>query len=48
VLGFLRGRGIGQRLMADIWTSGETLQVERRVPHVTRAGKIQALQKLSE
>lgn len=48
VLGFLRGRGIGQRLMADIWTSSETLQIERRVPHVTQAGKIQSLQKLGE
>lgn len=46
-LDFLRHRGIGQHLMAEVWSNGETLQVVRAEPHVTAAGKIQPLQKLS-
>jgi hypothetical protein len=45
-LEFLRHRGIGQRLMAEVWSNGETLQVVRTEPHVTSAGKIQPLRKL--
>ena len=45
-LAYLRGRGIGQRLMAEVWAAGGTLEVVRAAPHVTAAGKIQPLQKL--
>jgi phenylacetate-coenzyme A ligase PaaK-like adenylate-forming protein len=48
MLEYLRQRGIGQRLMAEVWSTGATLQVVRGDPHVTTAGKIQPLQKLSE
>jgi hypothetical protein len=46
VLEFLGSRGIGQRLMAEVWENGGTLQVVRAEPHVTAAGKIQPLQRL--
>ncbi len=45
VLAFLRQRGIGQRLMAEVWTNGRTLELERAEPHVTPAGKILPLRK---
>jgi hypothetical protein len=47
MLEFLRHRGVGQRLMAEVWANGETLRVVRAEPLVTAAGKIQPLQKLS-
>jgi phenylacetate-coenzyme A ligase PaaK-like adenylate-forming protein len=46
VLAFLRQRGVGQQLMAEVWANGATLEVERAAPHVTAAGKIQPLRKL--
>jgi hypothetical protein len=46
VLEFLRQRGAGGRLMSEVWANGGTLEVVRADPHVTRAGKIQPLQKL--
>jgi len=48
MLDYLRGRGVGQKLMTDVWANGETLRVERDAPHMTPAGKIQPLQKISE
>jgi hypothetical protein len=47
VLGYLRGRGHGQALMANVWADGRTLRVVRQDPHVTPGGKIQALQTLA-
>ena len=47
-LDFLRRRGVGQRLMAEVWESGGTIEVVRAEPHVTPAGKIQPLQRLWE
>lgn len=47
VLTFLRGRGTGPRLMAEVWSNGHTLKIVRGDPHVTKAGKILALQVLS-
>lgn len=44
MLDFLRHRGVGQHLMAEVWANGETLRVVRAEPHVTAAGKIQPLQ----
>jgi hypothetical protein len=46
VLDFLRGRGIGQQLMAEVWAQSGTLEINRRPPHVTPGGKIQPLQRL--
>ncbi len=46
VLDYLRQRGPGEQLMAEVWENGETLRVIRAEPHVTAAGKIQPLQKL--
>ncbi len=45
-LEYLRRRGIGQQVMAEVWGAGETLEVVRAEPYVTGAGKIQPLQKL--
>lgn len=45
VLAFLRGRGAGQGLMAEVWSNGGTLRVVRREPHVTPGGKVLALQR---
>lgn len=47
-LDFLRRRGVGQRLMAEVWESGGTIEVVRAEPHVTPAGKIQPLQRLRD
>jgi hypothetical protein len=47
MLEFLRQRGIGQRLMSDVWENGDTFRVERRAPDVTPAGKILPLRKVS-
>lgn len=44
VLEFLRGRGIAQAMMADVWAQGRTLDIVRGDPHVTAGGKIQPLQ----
>ena len=44
VLQFLRGRGIAQEMMADVWDQGQTLNVVRGDPYVTPGGKIQPLQ----
>ncbi|MBT8337491.1 MAG: hypothetical protein KJO11_12870 [Gemmatimonadetes bacterium] len=44
-LSFLRSRGIGPTLMAEVWENGSTLEVVRAQPHVTGAGKIQPLQR---
>ncbi len=48
VLAFLRARGAGQRLMADVWKEGQTLRVLRDAPHATAGGKIPALRTLAE
>jgi phenylacetate-coenzyme A ligase PaaK-like adenylate-forming protein len=45
-LEYLGQRGAGERLMSEVWENGETLRVVRAEPHVTAAGKVQALQKL--
>jgi hypothetical protein len=42
-LSSLASLGEGQRLMAEQWHQGGTLQVERRPPYVTRGGKVQLL-----
>ncbi|MCM2269403.1 MAG: DUF5069 domain-containing protein [Thermoanaerobaculia bacterium] len=42
-LEFLRARGVGQRLMAEVWQNAGTLQVVRAEPQATTAGKIQPL-----
>ena len=47
VLEFLRGRGIAQRMMADMWAQGQTLRVVRGDPLVTIGGKIQPLQTIA-
>lgn len=39
-LDFLRSHSAGHRLMADFWEQGRTLQVVRREPYITQAGKI--------
>ncbi len=41
----LRQLGIGQRLMAEVWTGAETLRMERGSPRLTPGGKIQPLHK---
>jgi hypothetical protein len=46
-LEFLRSRGHGQRLMADVWAQGGTLRVERSDPYVTPGGKILPLRTLA-
>ena len=46
VLDFLRNRGLGEAMMADVWAQSLTLQVVRREPHVTSGGKILPLQTL--
>jgi hypothetical protein len=48
ILRFLRRRGVGQELMAEVWANGDTLQVVRAEPRVTAAGKIQALERVLE
>jgi hypothetical protein len=48
VLEFLRGRGQGQQLMAEVWAQGRTLRVERGDPRVTPGGKIPPLRTLVE
>jgi hypothetical protein len=45
-LRFLRERGVGQQLMAEVWANGATLEVVRAEPHETHAGKVQALRKV--
>lgn len=45
VLDFLRRRGAGPRLMAEVWENAATLRLVRADPHVTPAGKIQPLQR---
>lgn len=45
VLAYLRERGVGQRLMAEVWENGGTLAVVREEPFVTPGGKIQPLQR---
>ena len=47
VLEFLRGRGVAQRMMADMWAQGQTLRVVRGDPLVTIGGKIQPLQTIA-
>jgi hypothetical protein len=47
VLEYLKNQGLGEAIMADVWTQGGTLQIVRRDPHVTQAGKILALQTLT-
>jgi hypothetical protein len=42
-LTFLAGEGPAQSMMAEIWTSGGTLQVVRREPVVSGASKVLAL-----
>jgi hypothetical protein len=42
-LAFLAGEGPAQRMMAEIWTGGDTLQVVRREPVVSGASKVLAL-----
>jgi hypothetical protein len=46
MLDFLRQRGLGPRLMAEVWANAGTVRVVRADPHVTRAGKIQPLQRV--
>ena len=46
VLDYLKQRGPGEQLMAEVWENGGTLRVVRGEPHVTAAGKIEVLQKL--
>jgi hypothetical protein len=48
VLGFLRDRGHAEKMMADVWAQGGTLEVMRRDPHVTSGGKILPLQTLRD
>ena len=43
-LSFLRSQGPAESMMAKIWEAGETLQVARREPVVTQAGKVLPLQ----
>ena len=43
-LSFLRSQGPVESMMAGIWKAGETLQVARREPVVTAAGKVLPLQ----
>jgi hypothetical protein len=45
-LDYLRQRGVGQRLMAEVWATSGTLQVVREVPHVTAAAKLPPLRKV--
>jgi hypothetical protein len=47
VLEFLRHRGHGQQLMADVWAQGGTLGVVRADPYVTPGGKIPPLRTLA-
>ena len=44
VLEFLRSRGIGEDMMADVWAQSRTLEVVRQAPYVTHGGKILPLQ----
>jgi hypothetical protein len=44
VLEFLRSRGIGEEMMADVWAQSRTLEVVRQAPYVTSGGKILPLQ----
>jgi hypothetical protein len=44
-LEFLRHRGAGQHLMAEVWENGETLQVLRDEPRESPGGKILPLRK---
>jgi hypothetical protein len=48
VLEFVRARGPGHRLMADVWTQGGTLRVVRGDPYVTPGGKILPLRTVTE
>ncbi len=48
VLEFLRSRGIGEAMMADVWAQSATLQIVRQAPYVTSGGKILPLQIVSE
>jgi hypothetical protein len=43
VFGVLSARDLAHRMMVALWRDGGTLQVARREPHVTNAGKIQTL-----
>lgn len=47
VLAFLRNRGLGEAMMADMWAQSLTLHVVRQEPHVTSGGKILPLQTLA-
>lgn len=47
VLEFLRHRGLGETMMAEIWNQSGTLRIVRQEPHVTAAGKTLALQTLT-
>ncbi|HEY7566614.1 MAG TPA: hypothetical protein VH762_03535 [Gemmatimonadaceae bacterium] len=44
VLEFLRSRGIGEEMMANVWAQSRTLEVVRQAPIVTSGGKILPLQ----
>jgi hypothetical protein len=48
VFQFLRERGTGQRLMADVWAQSRTLRVVRADPYVTPGGKIPPLRALAD
>jgi hypothetical protein len=43
-LDFLRARGIGEAMMADLWARSDTLQVVRQDTYVTPGGKILPLE----
>jgi hypothetical protein len=36
----LAAAGVAQRMMAEVWASGDSLQVERRAPYMTSGGKV--------
>jgi hypothetical protein len=36
----LAAAGVAQRMMAEVWATGDSLRVERRAPYVTSGGKV--------
>ena len=47
VFRYLAGEGRGRRMMAEVWSGGNTVRVVRREPHVTVGGKVQPLHLVS-